>query len=471
MRELNAVDEIRASYHLVKSDLMDIVILEHNLTEHQSHLDMVNKSLGGLIEIEKQPFEQLEEEIGEEETSEEIYESWEELNTKHTEIIESIGEEQPFERTMIPIMEAMEIGEHFERILDQRLESENEELEERANNMQETTQTATDFIYLVAVVAILFSIGAGTLISRSISNPIRILIHAARQISAGNFNIRLTNPKGDEIEELFTQFREMSEKVRLSNEYLNTQIKSKTRELELANAELKRKDRLKDEFISIASHELKTPVHPILELAEAAKEGLIGHEKAWDLLYKHAKRLQRLTNDILDVSRIESGQLSYQFERLQINDIIKNVTSQASINSNKDVRFEVMLDREVEIFGDKDRLNQVFANMIENASKFTERGKITIESRVIDEKKAVEIKISDTGVGIPYDILPEIFDKFVTKGDSGGTGLGLFICKAIITAHGGKISANNNQGGGATFTIILPIITGNKEEGSSKTEL
>jgi signal transduction histidine kinase len=368
---------------------------------------------------------------------------------------------------MVLIREAIETGERFERILDQRLESENEELEERTNTTQEMTQSSTSFIYLVAVVAVLSSIGAGVFISRSISNPITALIRAVRQISTGNFSILLTDHNGDEIEELFTQFKEMSKKLRLTNEHLNTLVKSRTRELELANEKLRQKDRLKDEFISIASHELKTPVHPILELAEAVKEGLIGHEEAWNRFYKHAKRLQRLTDDILDVSRIETGQLTYHFEKVQINQLIESVLSQTSVNSSDDVQIEVSLDKEIEIDGDKDRLYQVFANIIENAGKFTKIGKIRVETGIFDEGNKLKIKISDTGVGIPHDILPAIFDKFVTKGESGGTGLGLYICKSIITAHGGEIFANNNEQKGATFTIILPIIR-IKEDGSNK---
>jgi signal transduction histidine kinase len=301
------------------------------------------------------------------------------------------------------------------------------------------------------------SIVGGILISKSISSPIRKLVQAVRQISAGNFNVQLSSSKDDEIGELFRQFSDMNEKIRLTNQHLNELVKSKTRALELANVELKRKDRLKDEFISIASHELKTPVHPILELAEAVKDGLIGQDEAWDLVFKHSKRLQRLTNDILDVSRIETGQLTYYPTKVPINELIRNVINQTLVNLSKDVQVEIKLDREMEIDGDKDRLIQVFANILDNAGKFTKKGKIKIESNVFDERNEIEIKITDTGIGITPEILAEIFGKFVTKSESGGTGLGLLISKAIVEAHGGSISAQNNKKG-ATFTIILPII-------------
>jgi len=192
-------------------------------------------------------------------------------------------------------------------------------------------------------------------------------------------------------------------------------------------------------------------------LAEATREGLIGHEEAWDLVFKHAKRLQRLTNDILDVSRIGTGQLPYRFGKVAINQIIRSIVGQPPVNLNKDVQMELRLERDTEIDGDKDRLIQLFANIIENAKKFTKRGKIKVETRIFAERNILEIKVSDTGIGIPSDILPEVFDKFVARGELGGTGLGLFISKAIVKAHGGEISAHNNDEGGATFTILLPI--------------
>jgi two-component system sensor histidine kinase VicK len=216
-------------------------------------------------------------------------------------------------------------------------------------------------------------------------------------------------------------------------------------------------DKMQKEFINIAAHELRTPIHPILEVAEAAKEGLIGYEEGWDLIFKHAKRLKRLTNDILDVSHIEAGQLFYRFEKVPVNRIIRNIVSQTSTNLNKDLQLELNLDREIEIEADKDRLAQVFANIIDNAKKFTKRGNIKVETRVFAERNIVEIKVTDTGIGIPSDVLPGIFGKFVTGGESGGTGLGLFISKAIVRSHGGEILANNNKEGGATFIIILPI--------------
>jgi signal transduction histidine kinase len=464
IKESDAVNEIWESYILAKSNLTELILLEQNPTEYQQQLDSVNRSMDDLRAIEEQPFEKMEVEIGEEEVSETIYESWQELYPVYAQIVESVENESSSESITILVAEAHETEEDFESNVQQRLESENEELRERARFTQELSNSSTNFLLMVIGSALVASIVGGIIISKSISSPIRKLVQAVRQISAGNFDTQLSAPNSnDEIAELFRNFGDMAKKVRLTNKYLNAQVRSKTRELELANEVLKQKDRLKDEFISIASHELKTPVHPILEIAEAVKDGLVGQEEAWDLVFKHAKRLQRLTNDILDVSRIETGQLTYYPTKVPINELIRNVINQTIVKLSKDVQIEIKLDREIEIDGDKDRLVQVFANILDNAGKFTKKGKIKIESNVLDERNEIEIRITDTGIGITPEILPEIFGKFVTKGESGGTGLGLFISKAIVEAHGGSISAQNNKKG-ATFTIILPIIRRKKAE-------
>ncbi|MFQ5969570.1 MAG: ATP-binding protein [Nitrososphaerales archaeon] len=238
-------------------------------------------------------------------------------------------------------------------------------------------------------------------------------------------------------------------------------LKSKEEALKHTNEELKHKDRLKDEFISIASHELRTPVQIILGYAELAKEGTIAKEETWNEVIQNAYRLQRLTNDILDASRIDSGSLKYFIQKVNINGVILEVVNNAKLNLNDKVSIETKLDKDIMIEADRDRISQALTNIIGNASKFTKEGTIKVESHVLYEKNRIEIKISDNGGGIPDDILPNLFGKFVTKSVQGGTqhgtGLGLYISKAIVIAHKGEISAYNNNENGATFSIVLPI--------------
>jgi signal transduction histidine kinase len=258
----------------------------------------------------------------------------------------------------------------------------------------------------------------------------------------------------------------------------------------------------------VAAHELRTPLQPIISYSALALKDEVDKSEAMQVIDKHANRLRRLSTELLDVSRIEGGNFPYKMEKVRINDLILDVINNAAIvkakannnirRSNKgkkwngikqegeeeeeeeeNVLIDVDLDHNIEeIYVDKDRIDQVLSNVIDNAIKFTKKGKIKIESRRIllseqqqqqqeeEEKKKknnkIEIKISDTGGGIPEDILPRLFGKFVTKGVGGtenkhGSGLGLFISKAIVTAHKGEITAYNNENGGATFTIVLPI--------------
>jgi two-component system, OmpR family, sensor histidine kinase VicK len=238
--------------------------------------------------------------------------------------------------------------------------------------------------------------------------------------------------------------------------------------------QLKEHERMEKEFIDIAAHELRTPLQPIISYNALALKNMIDKDEAMTVIDKQARRLQKLATDLLAVSRIESGNLTYKMEKIKINDIILDIINSGAITTVKlhshldkkeeELSIKTELDsanNNIEIDADKDRITQALSNIIDNAIKFTSKGIIKIETHVHLDKNKIEIQISDTGSGIPKDILPKLFSKFVTrsvgKGSQHGTGLGLFITKAIITAHNGQITAFNNDRGGATFTIILPI--------------
>lgn len=245
------------------------------------------------------------------------------------------------------------------------------------------------------------------------------------------------------------------------NGELKKEIESKTEELRTANKKLQELDKLKNEFISIASHELKSPIQPIFGFAELAQSGDIDQKEAWDGVTTLAKKLQELANDVLDVTRIESNRLTLYQERLPINGIIRDTANMMRASLQKDLRIEEELDDDVELEVDRVRIEQVLRNLISNAIKFTDRGTIKIKTRVDAKTSSLIITVSDTGLGIPKDILPNIFGKFVTKGhereNQSGNGLGLFLCKGIVEAHGGRISAKNNTDCGATFEVSLPL--------------
>lgn len=229
--------------------------------------------------------------------------------------------------------------------------------------------------------------------------------------------------------------------------------------------ELVRKERLKDEFVAVASHELRTPIQPILGFALLAKKKLMPEEKAWDGVLKEARKLQQLTNDILDVSKIESGNLNFSMSKEKINLLLDSLAESVRSEIGKDTSLSVhyeAADVGLEVELDRSRIGQVINNIVSNSIKFTEKGSITIQSKSFPAENKVEILVSDTGKGISEEILPYLFEKFATKGhgdvqNNKGTGLGLYISKAIVKGHRGEISAFNNKDGGATFVIALPI--------------
>ncbi len=248
------------------------------------------------------------------------------------------------------------------------------------------------------------------------------------------------------------------------NKDLKKEVDSKTLDLKKANEKLKKLDEKKDEFIVIASHELKSPIQPIFGFAELAKSGDIDQKEAWDGVTELANKLQNLANAVLDVSKIESNRLKLQIEKIPINDSIIETINELKIKLKIGVKIHESLDENADIEVDKIKFEQVIRNLLDNAIKFTPIGTIIVSTTVIQDENKVIITISDSGLGIPKEILPNIFEKFVTMGKSSqsGTGLGLFLCKGIIEAHGGKITARNNQEEGATFEFSLPILQNNK---------
>jgi signal transduction histidine kinase len=247
-------------------------------------------------------------------------------------------------------------------------------------------------------------------------------------------------------------------------------------DLREANEQLQIHDKMQREFINIASHEMKTPTQAILgtsgllQYYPERKDELIG------IIQRNAKRLQTLIANILDVTRIESQTLKLNKERFNIRDVIssliedhKDRTKNSNIeliNKNNNNNNPIFVE------ADKDRIIQVLSNLLSNAIKFTDQGKISINLFEKNDdnneengggRKEVIVSVNDTGSGINSEIFPRLFSKFASKSYQ-GTGLGLFICKSIIEAHGGRIWAENNnvsedKSGGATITFSLPAAT------------
>ncbi|MRN68475.1 MAG: hypothetical protein FIO04_02125 [Nitrosopumilales archaeon] len=262
--------------------------------------------------------------------------------------------------------------------------------------------------------------------------------------------------------ELYQQIKESSTRLQLANE-----------QLAIANEQLKVHDKMQQEFINVAAHELRTPIQPILSLTELLRSKIMdsNQRELLDVIIRNAKRLQRLSDNILDVTRIESGKLKLSKERFDLNEkihnIIRDVKTQISVANDVQITLSPSDKSEMSIFveADKVRIFQVISNLLSNAIKFTDKeGTISIslkkrEGTEGENKKEEEVIVSirDSGAGIPSEIRHRLFSKFATKSDS-GTGLGLFISKSIVEAHGGKIWVENNANGrGTTFYFTLPL--------------
>lgn len=258
--------------------------------------------------------------------------------------------------------------------------------------------------------------------------------------------------------------RQVKEKTSQLVESYNT-INAQKQKLEKTNEELKQLDNMKTQFLAVASHELKSPIQPILLYAEMAKYGDVDKEEAINVIIKQAHRLKQLSMDILDVSRIDSNNLKLNKQKAKVGDLLREIASPYMKNLGSDVSLEIDIDENTEVLVDTLRFSQVINNIIQNALKFTQNGKIAIRKRTLKDDNglpvAIEVAISDEGPGIPEDMLPRLFGKFVTQDVGGlnknGTGLGLYICKGIVEAHGGKIWAQNNQDRGATFLVRFPL--------------
>jgi len=258
---------------------------------------------------------------------------------------------------------------------------------------------------------------------------------------------------------------------------LYRQLKESNKQLEQVNEQLNTQDKTQKEFINVAAHELRTPIQPILGLTQMMyskmDEDASPYEKQkqkemLEVVIRNANRLQRLSEDILDVTRIESQNLYLKLEPLNLDEIVSNAISDAKRSHEmKDVSLLYHRDKynndSVFIEADRVRLNQVVLNLISNAIKFTEEGSIIVNAKKQDRENKVIISVKDTGIGIHPDVLPRLFQKFATKSYQ-GTGLGLYISKSIVEAHGGNMWAENNPDQkGAVFYFTLPMIDGKEE--------
>jgi signal transduction histidine kinase len=242
---------------------------------------------------------------------------------------------------------------------------------------------------------------------------------------------------------------------------LHESLREANKNLLYSYQKLEEHDAMEKEFINVAAHELRTPSQSIIGYSELLKNLPERNKQYEEAILRNAERLFSLVTNMLNIARIESQTMKLNktvFDlNVKIQNVINDISQQTELNNDDKVTIEFVPIEKVDIIADKEKIFEVFANLVNNAIKFTKQGTITIILKREYKTNQATVTIKDSGPGIDPEIIPHLFSKFKTKSEK-GLGLGLYISKNIVEAHGGKIEAHNNPNSkGATFIVTLPL--------------
>jgi signal transduction histidine kinase/class 3 adenylate cyclase/CheY-like chemotaxis protein len=358
------------------------------------------------------------------------------------------------------------------------------------SDFMEKINTNTRTTILLCIAALILTTLIGILTARSIAKPILRLNLAAKNISKGEWEQTLDFDRTNEVGELAKSFNSMVSQLQISFITLENQ-----------NQKLQQIDKLKDEFLANTSHELRTPLNGMIGIAESMIDGATGtvsdiQEQNLSMIASSGRRLSELVNNILDFAQLKNHKLELQFRSVGMRSLVEVVlTVSQSLVGSKNFQLINNVSPDLPLaWADENRLQQILYNLIGNAIKFTEVGSVEISAKIVNLHNQshtqdgeasyllsvlnklssmpdnpplspdfqIAITVSDTGIGIPANLLDRIFEPF-EQGDGsivrqyGGTGLGLTLSKQLVELHGGKIYAVSEVGIGSNFTFTLPI--------------
>jgi signal transduction histidine kinase len=294
-------------------------------------------------------------------------------------------------------------------------------------------------LLLSALVSAAIALALSRLLARGMTQPLRDMAKAARRMETGDYSQRVYTRSRDEVGQLADAFNTMS-------------------------AELQQLEQLRRDLVANVSHELKTPITALRAHLENLLDGVEKPDPATlQVMLAQSERLGRLVEQLLDLSRLESGDVPLERDAVELAPLVTQVLSEIEVaRSDRGVTIASDLPPDLpSVHADRERIHQVLFNLLDNAVRFTPRGgRVEVKASQVDGH--CEIRVVDTGVGVPPEHLPRLFERFYRANparsrDDGGTGIGLAIARSVVEAHGGHISAESEQGKGSTFTFDLPV--------------
>jgi signal transduction histidine kinase len=334
----------------------------------------------------------------------------------------------------------------------------------------------TTSLILTAIV-VLAALLAAALLAHLLVRPLGVLVRATDLLAQGQLDTRVETERTDELGALAASFNAMAESVaetRIALEQhahtLEEKVEARTQRLQAVNDELQEANRLKSEFLATVSHELRTPLNVIMGYASMMGDGGVGpvtdeQRELLNAVHRYSSLQLDLITNVLDFSRIASGKVSLRIEQFTLNTVLRDLQQ---LNTPRLAERDIDLVLDVApgsptMETDRVKVQEIIHNLIDNAVKFTEHGSITVRTFAGLMRGHVVIEVTDTGVGIPPEELPHVFEEFRQVGESstrrtGGVGLGLSIVKGLVGVLGGRIGVQSKLGEGSTFRIELPIV-------------